>query len=156
MEEVSGSAWKWGDLCLKATLTLLLWPGSAELWPGTAAVSAPQKRIFLSLRLQRPDHLTQAHQHKQLEGWGGERGITTHNCWVFRSRSQPLTHSVHRSAEVTLLQDIQQLRVRVSPTRVQILPDGPTEQEGVLGNYGQPRPAGGATTTQMTVFFFFF
>lgn len=48
----------------------------------------------------------------------------------------PLTHSVDHIAQVTLRQDIQQLRVRVSPTRVQILPDGPTEQEGILGNDG--------------------
>lgn len=48
----------------------------------------------------------------------------------------PLTHSVDHIAEVTLHQDVQQLRFRVLPTWVQILPDGPTEQEGILGNDG--------------------
>lgn len=83
----------------------------------------------------------------QLEVWGGGQRAT--NVWLLGPSP---THPVDRSAQVTLLQHIQQLQVRVLPTRVQILPDGPTEQEGVLGNYGQPRPAGGATTTQMSYF----
>lgn len=149
-QELGGGAF-WGlgggsrDQALKATVAVLLWPGSAELWPGTAAVSVPRTGTFLSLRRQHPDHLTQAHGPQQVEGRGRGR-TTSHKCWV----SQPLTHSLDHSAEVTLLQDIQQLRVRVSPTRVQVLPDAPAEQKGVLGNDGQAGPAGGATTAQTT------
>lgn len=50
------------------------------------------------------------------------------------------THPADHRAEVALVHHVQQLLVSVSPTRVQILPDGPAEQEGVLGNNGQPRP----------------
>lgn len=42
------------------------WPGSAELWPDTAAVSVPQRRIFLSPQPQHSDHLS--HWHTRREG----------------------------------------------------------------------------------------
>lgn len=53
-----------------------------------------------------------------------------------------LTNSVDDGAEVALLQDVLQLVVGVSATGVQVLPDCPAEEEGVLRNNGQPRPAG--------------
>lgn len=45
---------------------------------------------------------------------------------------------------MALVQNIQQLLVQVSPTGVQILPDGPAEEKWVLRNNGQPGPAEGA------------
>lgn len=42
---------------------------------------------------------------------------------------------------MALVQDVQQLLVQVSPTGVQILPDGPAEEKGVLRNNSQSRPA---------------
>lgn len=128
---------------LKATAAVLLWPGSAGLWPGTAAASVPLTGTFLAPRLQHPDHLAPARRPKQVEE-SGRRGTRSHKRSAFR----PLTHSVDHSAEVALLQHIQQLGVRVSPARVQILPDGAAEQKGVLGNDGQAGPAGGATAAQ--------
>lgn len=52
---------------------------------------------------------------------------------------------------MTLVQDVQQLLVRVLPTWVQVLPDGAAEQEGVLGNDGQPGPEEGVTPTHNNV-----
>lgn len=52
---------------------------------------------------------------------------------------------------MTLVQDVQKLLVWVLPTRVQVLPDGAAEHEGVLGNDGHPGPEEGVTPTHNNV-----
>jgi len=64
-----------------------------------------------------------------------------------RPPHEPLTHPVHHRAEVALGHDVQQLPVRVAAARVQVLPDGAAEQEGVLRDDGQPGPADGTAHT---------
>lgn len=61
-----------------------------------------------------------------------------------------LTHPADHRAEVALLQDVQELLLWVTPTRVQVLPDGAAEKEGVLRNNGQPGPAEGDNSTKHT------
>lgn len=75
-----------------------------------------------------------------------------------------LTHAGDRVPQVALLQHLVELGVRPLSLRVQVLPDGATEQKRILGDDGQPRPASrgeprargvGSAQNQSPIYFIF-
>lgn len=58
MTETQAADLRWSS---RNTAEVSPWPESAELWPDTAAVSVPQRRISLAPPPQHPDHLTHTH-----------------------------------------------------------------------------------------------